>query len=261
MSAATLDERTKREILGTSHWLNVRRKKGGAMPNTLLSEEEVRQRLSLCDGNSDVVNELYDFGQTLGAEVIDRIRAVESKATSFAAYGAAIVTFLVTSVAIWSRLGNQWSPWISVCAGFCGLMCTYFSLRVLALREYEWISEDDWLKTECLSNLNTLKQYRILTMWGVIHSHGKIRSQKARELRRAQIWLAGSVVYLVYLLLHVAFLRSFDNSYWMIPLWHRVVPGCFGVPGWEHCGGCGGLLILGLTLAFIIRRAWLVRLI
>jgi hypothetical protein len=230
------------------------------MPDTRLSDEEVRKRLSLCHGNSDVVNELYDFGQTLGAEVIDRIRAVESKATSFAAYGAAIVTFLVTSVAIWSKLGNQWSPWISVCAGFCGLMCTYFSLRVLALRKYEWISEDEWLKTDCLSNLNILKQYRILTMWGVIHSHGKIQSQKARELQRAQIWLAGSVVYLVYLLLHVAFLRSFENSYW-IPLWQHVVQGYLGIPSWEHCGGYGCLLILGLTLALIIRRVSLVRLI
>jgi hypothetical protein len=229
------------------------------MSTTRLSEDEVRQRLSLCDGNADVVNELYDFGHILGSEVNDRIRAVESKAVSFAAYGAAIVTLLVSSISIWSKLGNQWSPWISACAGFCGLMCTYFSLRVLALRQYEWISEDEWLKSECFSKLNTLKQYRVLTMWGTIHSHGRVQSEKASELQRAQIWLAGSVVYLVYLLFHVVFL-SFETNFW-IPFWQRMVQGHLGIPSWEHCGGYGCLLILGLTLGLIIRRAWLVRLV
>ena len=33
--------------------------------STMLSEEEVRERLSLCEDNTDVLNELYTFGQTL----------------------------------------------------------------------------------------------------------------------------------------------------------------------------------------------------
>jgi len=227
---------------------------------TRLSDDDVRTRLKVCEESSDVINELYNFGKIMSNEVIDRIRAVESKAVSFAAYGAAIATFLVSSVSIWLKLGNQWSPWISVFAGFCGLMCTYFSLRVLALREYEWISEDEWLKTECLSRLDTLKQYRILTMWGVIHDHGRIQSEKARELQRAQVWLTGSVIYLLYLLFHVAFLRGFDNNFW-IPLWQRMVQGHLRIPSWEHCGGYGCILILGLTLALIVRRVCLIRLI
>jgi hypothetical protein len=231
------------------------------MPSTRLSEEEVRHRLSLCEGNLEVVNELYDLGQMLGSEIIDRIRAIESKAVSFAAYGAAIVTLLTSSAAIWLKLGNQWSPWVSLCAGFCGFMCTWFALKVLALRQYEWISEDEWLKIEVSPELIALKQYHILTMWGTIQSHGKIHREKARELQRAQIWLAGSVVYLLYLLFHVAFLRSFINNFW-ITLWQRsVIHGPLGIPGWERCGGYGCALILGLTLALIAWRAWRVRLV
>jgi hypothetical protein len=230
------------------------------MPNTRLSEDEVRERLILCENNPDVVNELYDFGKNLGSEVNERIRAVESKAVSFAAYGAAIVTLLVSSISVWSKVGNQWSPWISACAGICGLLCTYFAVRVLTLREYEWTSEDEWLKLECLSNIETLKRYRILTMWGTIHSHGKAQSKKARELQRAEVWLTGSVVYLLFLLFHAVFL-SFEANFW-IPLWQRcVVKSPLGIPSWEHCGGFVCFLILGLTLVLILRRAWLVRLI
>jgi hypothetical protein len=106
-----------------------------SLTTTRLSEEDVRQRLSVCEGEPEVVNELYDFGKILNGEVLERIKGVESKATSFAAYGAAIVTVLISSISIWSKAGDQWSPWISACAGISGLICTCFALRALWLRE------------------------------------------------------------------------------------------------------------------------------
>jgi hypothetical protein len=230
------------------------------MQSTRLTETEVLERLNLCADNSEVVDELYEFGKVLSSEVLDRVRAVESKAVSFAAYGAAIATFLVSSISIWSKMGNQWSPWMSAFAGFSGLMCTCYALRALWLREYEWISEDEWMQKECLSQVLKLKRYRVLTMWGVLHKHSLVQSEKARELQRAQIWLAASVVYLVYLLLHIALIVNFDNNFW-VPGWHRVVEGHLGIPGWQSCGGCACALILGLTLALAIWRSWRVRLI
>lgn len=230
------------------------------MQSPRLTEIEVRERLSLCAENAEVIDELYDFGKVLSDEVLDRIRALESKAVSFAAYGAAIVTFLVSSVSIWSKAGNQWSPWISACAGFCGLICTCFALRALWLREYEWISEDEWMNKGCLSKIDTLKRYRILTIWGAIHAHSRVQSEKARELQRAQVWLMASVIYLVYLLLHIAFVVNLDNKFW-IPFWQRMIEGHLRIPGWQSCGGWACPLILGLTLALVIRRTWRVRLI
>lgn len=227
---------------------------------TRLSEEEVRKRLCICEDNLEVIDELYSFGQTMANEVIDRIRSIESKANFFTAYGTAIVTFLVSSASFWLKLEDQWFPWISACAGLCGLMCAYFSIRVLKLKQYEWISEDEWLKTECLSKISKLKQYRILTMWGTIQSRATIQREKARELGRAQVWLAGSVVYLVYLLFHVAIRCSFGNDFW-ISLWQRMIHSHLWIPSWESCGNWACTLILGLTMALIIRRVWLVRLI
>jgi hypothetical protein len=94
-------------------------------------------------------------------------------------------------------------------------------------------------------------------MWGVISSHSKVQSEKARELQRAEIWLASSVIYLVYLLFHIAFIVNLDNSFW-IPLWQRVIHGSLGIPSWERCGGWACALILGSTL---VLTAWRVRLI
>jgi hypothetical protein len=223
-----------------------------------LSEGEVRERLRLCE-DPEIVDELYDFGQDLLKEVNDRIRALESKAVSFAAYGAAIVTLLVSSSSTWSRLGNRGSAWISICAGVCGLMCTSFSIRVLSLREFEWTSEDEWLKTECLTKINTLKRYRILTMWGVIHSHGKNHEEKARDIQRAQIWLTGSVIFLLYLLVQVTLLVNLGDKGWIS--WWKAIKSPLSISRWQNLLSCPGTLeglawafVLGLTLILIYRR-------
>jgi hypothetical protein len=224
-----------------------------------LSEQEVRERLRLCE-DSKIVDEVYSFGQTLRKEVVEQIRVQESKATYFAAYGAAIVTLLVSSSSTWSGLGNQWTLWIAFCAGACGLICTYFSVRVISPKKVECISEDEWLKSECFSQIDTLKRYRILTLWETIDSHDVAQREKATTLRRAQVWLTGSIVFLVYLLLHVAFLRTFSNKFWLaLGQFGGGIRNYSGIQGWQSLfsspGVLGGLicaLILGLTFAFFI---------
>jgi hypothetical protein len=79
----------------------------------------------------------------------------------------------------------------------------------MSLKEYQCISEDEWLKQECLSgNVAFLKGFRILTLWGTIDSNTKAQANKVYQLWRAQMWLKVSVAYLFIALLHIAFLRS-----------------------------------------------------
>lgn len=230
------------------------------MSTSRLSEDEVRERLKLCE-DPEIVDEIYTFGQALEKETIDQIHTLESKATSFAAYGAAIVTLLVSSSSVWSGLGNRWSAWIAVFAGVCGLMCTYFSVRAMSLTEFECISEDEWLKRECLSKIEMLKRYRVLTIWGTIASHGKVQKDKAANLQRAQVWLTGAVIYLVYLLLHIAFVRSFLNSFesnFWVALRQCVIHNPLGIACWQNflcspgaLSSLVGALVLGLTMALV----------
>jgi hypothetical protein len=181
-------------------------------------------------------------------EIDGRIRAIESKAISFAAYGAAIVTLLVSSLATWSGLGNHCSVWIAVCAGICGLACTFFSVRVLLLRKFPWHSEDDWLKTECFSSIFKLKRYRILTTWAIIHSHNEHHEVKATYMGHAQVWLTGSVIFLIYLLVQVALLVNFPH---VLRVW--IGESFLGSSGiW---GGAGCALILGMTFILLFWRS------
>jgi hypothetical protein len=231
------------------------------MQTSQLSENEVRARLKLCEA-PEVVDEVYSFGQILQKETVEHIRTVESKATSFAAYGAAIVTLLVSSSSTWSQLGNRWTACIAVFAGICALICTVFSVQAISLKRYECISEDEWLKSECFSRIYTLKRYRILTLWGTIHYHAKAQKEKAARLQSAQVWLTGSVVYLVYLLLHVAFVLNLSKDFWIaVGKFSSGIGDPLGIPGWQgftsspsSFGGwlCG--LILGLTFVTLIWR-------
>jgi hypothetical protein len=227
-----------------------------------LSEEQVRERIQACE-DAAVIDELYTFGQGLAQETVDSIRSVESKATSFAAYGAAIVTLLVSSSATWSNLGNKCTLWIGFCAGITGLLCTYLSISALSLKEYECISQDEWLKEECFSRVEKLKRYRILTLWGMITSHGNVQRGKATKTLRAEIWLTASVSCLVYLLLQITVIRAFDgfkSSVW-ISLWKSVIHYTLWIPGWQYLLSRSSisslitLLPLGLIGLLALRRS------
>ena len=119
--------------------------------STRLSDSEVRNRLETCTDSPDVIDEIYNFGQILLKEAVDRIKTTESKATAFAAYGSAIVTLLVSTSSLWYRLGNQWTLWIAACAGLSGFACAMLSIKGLLVRTFYVISQDEWLNATCLS--------------------------------------------------------------------------------------------------------------
>lgn len=226
--------------------------------NYRLTEDQVRERLHLCE-SPEIVEELYSYGRALIVENLERIRSIESKAVSFAAYGSAIVTILVSSSKSWSKLGNQWSPWLAFYAALCGLMCTCFCVGALSLRKYEVTSQDEWLETECLSkSVHFLKRYRILTMWGLLDSYIEAQGQKANKLQSAQVWLTGSVGYLVLILIQLAFLHASSNLH-RLSLWQRVVHCDLWSSLWQNfacstgiLSDWGGILALGLPLVLII---------
>jgi Ca2+/Na+ antiporter len=175
--------------------------------NPRLTEKEVRERLKLCT-EIKVVEEIYSLGQSMLKDIVDSVRVLESKAVSFAAYGAAIVTLLISSSAAWSKLGNKLTPWICVCAGVSALICTVLAVKAIALHEHEIISQDEWLNKESLDNELKIKRYHILSIWGVMTSRIDVQARKVIEVRRAQLWLKISVAVLVVLLFQIAVLNS-----------------------------------------------------
>lgn len=91
---------------------------------------------------------------------------------------------------------------------------------------------------------------------------GKVQEDKAVKLQCAQVWLTGAVIYLVYLLLHVALVRSFNNSVeensW-IALGQCVIRNPLWITCWQNLlsspsvlSGLFGTLLLGLTMALIV---------
>jgi hypothetical protein len=222
--------------------------------NPRLTLQQVKDRLALY-ANPAVVDELYDFGLTLGQETLEQIKVTEGKANYFAAYGTAIATLLVSSYGLWSTRGNTYSLWIGFAAGFAASICTYHSVGALQLTTLKVISEDDWLRGEVLADIVTLKQYRIVSLWAVLESRIDVQRYKAMAVARSQIWLAGAVAYLAFLLLQLAVAHLFSG--WGV-----------GVLNVHQCGrgdlyarcvglGCGWLsiMICLIGMAYFYRRA------
>src|SRR5262245_11459915 len=173
-----------------------------------LSEREVRERLALCS-DPEIIDELYTFGQMMLQESIENTRALDSKAASIATYGGAIVTLLVSTSADWVRLGNTWTLALGAIAGITAFASSIFAVRAMALRNFEWISQKEWLEEDCISqHLARLKGFRILTIWGAMDSHKESDLVKVERLKQAQRWLSVSVFVLLLILLHIGWIQG-----------------------------------------------------
>jgi len=218
-----------------------------------MTEKQVRERLSQIVG-LEIANEIYSLGQSMANEIIGSIRALESKATLFAAYGTGIVTFLVSSSATWSNLGNLMTPWIAVCAGLAALICTVFSVKALALKTYKIVSQEEWLESECLENELKLKRYHILTTWSAMESRLEVQLKKLSELRSAERWLQVAVAIMAFLLFQIAFVRS----YWLAQSYgHLGIRNVLGMQLWQLiCGHRVSLNILICSLVLVLILFW-----
>lgn len=177
-----------------------------------LSQPEVRRRLQLCT-EPTVIDEVYEFGQKMLTETIVRTRLLDTKAGSMAAYGAAIVTLLVSTSGTWSRLGNKWTPIVAALAGLAAFIAVIFSVWAMALRNFNWLSEEEWLQPACLSDVKKLKRYRALTIWGAMDSYKTAHVSKVNRLKIAERTLLLSVFFLLIILLQFAWLYVFYERF------------------------------------------------
>jgi len=174
--------------------------------------------LGLCS-DPQVVDELYTFGQMMLRETIANTRALDSKAASLAAYGGAIITLLVSTSGAWTKVGNAFTMLLGAAAGISAFSASAFAAMAMALRDFDWISQNEWLKKECLSvkhetALTRLKGYRVMTIWGAMDSHKDADAAKVDRLKQSQRWLAISVFFVLLILLHIGLVQGPDQPFW-----------------------------------------------
>ena len=186
--------------------------------NKMLDESEVTQRLMACKDKPEIVDELYAFGNSFVSQVVDDVRHIDLKAGSLAAYCGAIITLLVSTQGSWSAMANGYVYLSVILSGMAALAGAILSLSVLALRKFEWFSQNEWLETSCFENLTKLKRYRVLTMSGVITSYRTAHLIKARRLLKAQWSLVFAGCFL--LLALIAGLWAYFLRHGLALLWH-----------------------------------------
>ncbi len=179
-----------------------------------LTEHEVRERLKACS-DPQIVDELYTFGQMMLKETIEITKTLDSKAASMAAYGGAIITLLVSTSASWVSYGATSILALSAVAGIGAFVAAIFAVRALALKEFDWLGEKEWLEDKCFSQISRLKGYRVLTIWGAMDSRKDVHLEKVEKLKTSQRWLAISVFFILLLLLDIVWFRGLRDAFWM----------------------------------------------
>jgi hypothetical protein len=158
-----------------------------------LKEEEVRNRLEGYSNNG-VTDELYDFGKTLVADIVERHNRLETKAATMAAYSIGVITLLASTFANWVNRGISVGVLITVVAAFTAIV---FSVLSLKLERFEGISQTDWFQNTAFDDRETLRKFHVLTMWGVFASHEAVNERKASRIAVAQVALFVAAISLV----------------------------------------------------------------
>ena len=185
----------------TFRWQRLREKKGvvilmSSVTTTKLSDDEVKRRLGLYK-DSEVTNELYDFGKMMVDEAVDRFKTLDSKATAIAAYAIGLITILVSTQTVWTNTAHLWAIYATLASGIIAFAAAAFGVSALWLKRFAGFSQDEWMKADCLSDPERLRRYHILAMCGVHRSYQGLCKTKASRIAIAQGLLLASAIILV----------------------------------------------------------------
>jgi len=173
-----------------------------------LRAEEVRERLAAYQ-EPKITDELYDFGKMLITETLDRVKALDNKAAAIAAYSVGLITLLVSTRANWSTGLHAWAAGLPLCGGVAAFFAALYAVSALALKRYNWFSENEWMERDCLADPDRLRRYHVLAMWKVLGSHNSTCETKASRITAAQWLLLTAAVFLVLSLGDVIAIRLF----------------------------------------------------
>lgn len=130
-------------------------------------------------------------------EVVDRFKTLDSKAAGIAAYAIALITFLVASKAQWATAPHSWAVYAPIVSGCIALSAAAVAISTLWLKRFPGFSENEWVKADCLDDIEKLRRYHIIVMHGVHAYYQKLCRQKAFRIIAAEGLLLASAVILV----------------------------------------------------------------
>lgn len=133
------------------------------------------------------LRELYEFGQVLIDDAVERLSKSDGKAANLAAFSGGIITIALSTSPVWIRFASRpfaYAALLGVFAFFVGALLAVNSIYPQAT---EWYSENDWLRSECLQKPETMLRYRVLTMWRVVTSHHAAFRKKTETIKRATL--------------------------------------------------------------------------
>jgi hypothetical protein len=175
------------------------RSKKATSTTARLSEDAIRQRLASYK-SPEVTNELYAFGKMMVDEVVDRFKSLDTKATAIAAYSIGLITILVSTRASWRSATHPLVGYAPLVSGAIAFASAAVAVSTLWLKGFAGISQDEWVKAECLDDAEKLRRYHIIVMHGVHESYRKLCKQKAFRVVVAEALLLASAIILLFAL-------------------------------------------------------------
>jgi cytochrome c biogenesis protein CcdA len=174
-----------------------------------LTYAEVKIRLNSYSDTA-ITDELYSSGESLVSNAADRMAKLDSKALGLAAYSAGIVTMLISTSAMWTKLlSGRFFSAVAACSVFALVVAAWLSIRSTFSQPIQWYTVNNWLDNQCLENREKLRRYRVLTMAKILDSYFAAIRIKNRRMKTAVRVMYFALGLLVLCLLQVSGLYAF----------------------------------------------------
>jgi hypothetical protein len=158
-----------------------------------LTQDDVSKRLISYD-SPNITDSLYSMGIMLLNECAERVRTLDSKATTIISYTGAIIGLMMSTFPIWTSAVDRWAIFAALVGALFGLLGAASGFWATYLTEFSMPSDSDWIEKDGLQDQDRLKRYYIASIHLAIQSHEMALHSKTRRVKIAQTCLFLMVV-------------------------------------------------------------------
>jgi hypothetical protein len=144
---------------------------------------------------------------------------LDSKGLALAAYSGGILTILISTSPLWSKLLSGWFfPTVAICGLFAIAVAAWLAVRSAYPLPIQWYTENNWLESQCIQDREKLRRYRVLTMWKILNSYFVAIRIKNRRMK-----MSLCAMHVAFFLLFVSFFQiaKVDTFLQRLGVWIR----------------------------------------
>lgn len=161
-----------------------------------MSSKDIEDKFELhkaAENSSELLDELFAFGQLMISEVSGRTVILEGKATSIMGWTTGLLALFLLQPDTPAVPRSFIEQLLTVLGAVSALVALIASVLALRVQSWQWPSQQDWLCPNLFGHPTVLRRAHVLSLLETHEAHSGVNDRKAQwvQLAQAGLFLAG----------------------------------------------------------------------